>query len=607
MSSVDLVLMHAPSVYDFREKAILYGPISDLVPSTPVFEMYPIGFTTMADYLERFGFRTRIVNLAVRMLREKGFDAEKMIASLDPAVFGIDLHWLPHAHGAIEVARLVKKHHPNTPVIFGGFSSTYFHQDLASRPEVDFVLRGDSTEEPLRQLMSYLRGDKSAPALADIPNLTYRDKATGQVRVNPITYKPSNLDDLSLDYHRIVRSVMRDRNLPDYLPFASWLDYPIMAGLSCRGCVHHCTTCGGSADAFKTVFGRERPAFRSPEKLATDVRRIHRFSKGPVFVLGDLRQGGMDYARRFLSAISGMKEQVMIELFSPASKEFLQQVAHALPNFVLEMSLESHDPRVRHSFNKHYTNAAMEQTMADALDSGCKRLDVYFMTGLPEQSYSSVMQTVEYASQLLDRYNLDGRLLPFISPLAPFVDPGSLAFENPDKHGYRFSARTLEQHRDHLIAPSWKYVLNYETRWMTRDEIVASTYEAGRRLNALKAAHNLIPAELAARTESRINRALELVEVVDLLVAEGGETLEREMLVLKPEIDQVNESTVCEKRELDLPVGFSRFDPLTIAQAWLEGTTEGLAHALMEYGRRIYAPSSPPKLTLNADRSSIVK
>ena len=28
--------------------------------------MYPIGFTTMADYLERHGFRTRIVNLAGR-------------------------------------------------------------------------------------------------------------------------------------------------------------------------------------------------------------------------------------------------------------------------------------------------------------------------------------------------------------------------------------------------------------------------------------------------------------------------------------------------------------------------------------------------------------
>lgn len=149
MSSSHLVLLHAPSVYDFREKAILYGPISDLVPSSPVFEMYPIGFVTLAEYLARHGFRTRIVNLAVRMLRDPHFDAESAIRALTPLAFGIDLHWLPHAHGALEVARLVKKHHPRTPVILGGFSASYYHRELLARPEVDFVLRGDSTEEPL--------------------------------------------------------------------------------------------------------------------------------------------------------------------------------------------------------------------------------------------------------------------------------------------------------------------------------------------------------------------------------------------------------------------------------------------------------------------------
>ena len=51
----DLIFLHAPSVYDFRQHSILYGPVSDLVPSTPIFEMYPIGFTTMAEYLEQVG------------------------------------------------------------------------------------------------------------------------------------------------------------------------------------------------------------------------------------------------------------------------------------------------------------------------------------------------------------------------------------------------------------------------------------------------------------------------------------------------------------------------------------------------------------------------
>ena len=115
MPRVDLVLLHAPNVYDFRQKTILYGPVSDLVPSSPIFEMYPIGFVSIAEYLERAGYRVRIVNLAVRMLSDPNFDAQRMIKSLDSPVYGIDLHWLPHAHGAIEVARMVKRHHPNSP------------------------------------------------------------------------------------------------------------------------------------------------------------------------------------------------------------------------------------------------------------------------------------------------------------------------------------------------------------------------------------------------------------------------------------------------------------------------------------------------------------
>jgi len=47
--SPDLVLLHPPSVYDFRQKTILYGPVSDLIPPSPIFEMYPIGFTSIAE------------------------------------------------------------------------------------------------------------------------------------------------------------------------------------------------------------------------------------------------------------------------------------------------------------------------------------------------------------------------------------------------------------------------------------------------------------------------------------------------------------------------------------------------------------------------------
>ena len=115
----DLILLHAPSVYDFRTKAILYGPISDVIPSSPIFEMYPIGFSSLLEYLYQRGMRVRIVNLAYLMLTRENFDAERLIKKLQCTAFGIDLHWLPHAQGSLEIAALCKRLHPDRPVMRG--------------------------------------------------------------------------------------------------------------------------------------------------------------------------------------------------------------------------------------------------------------------------------------------------------------------------------------------------------------------------------------------------------------------------------------------------------------------------------------------------------
>jgi B12-binding domain/radical SAM domain protein len=556
MPQADLVLLHAPSVYDFRKKSILYGPVSDLVPSTPVFEMYPIGLTTIAEYLERHGLRVRIVNLAVRMLNSDRFDAEKLIQQLQPVAFGIDLHWMPHAHGAVEVARLCKKIHPDIPVMFGGFSATYYHEELVRRPEVDFVVRGDSTEVPVLQLMQYLTRNPSAPSLSEIPNLTWQEP-DGTVRANELAYSPDNLDHVLIDYSYVVRAVARYRDLASFVPFKGWLGYPITAALSVRGCTHNCRTCGGSAAAFAALHNRRRPAYRAPEDLAQDIRNIARFSKGPVFILGDIRQPGQEYADRFLRAIHGYQGPVIVELFDAADRDFVRQVAEAMPNWTLEISLETHSEEVRAAFGRPYKNAPIEDTMRYALEAGVQRLDIFFMIGLPKQDYQSVMDTVDYCEYLMHELDQGSprRLIPFISPLAPFLDPGSPVFESPERHGYRFFARTLEEHRQALVQPSWKYVLNYETEWMDRNQIVDSTYEAGLRLNRLKASYGLVSPVQAERTEVRILKARRLsAQVDDIMSIQDAERRAKLLRAIKPQVDSANLSTVCDKTELNVPL-----------------------------------------------------
>ncbi len=566
--SSGLILLHAPSVYDFRQKTILYGPVSDLVPPSPVFELYPIGFASIAEYLERAGYRVRIVNLAVRMLSDKDFNAEGMIKKLRAPVFGVDLHWMVHCHGAIEVAGLVKKHHPEAKVLFGGFSSSYYYQELMKYPEIDYVLRGDSTEEPLRQLMDCIKNGVEPEA---VPNLVWRDNQ-GRTQENPFSNIPSDLNNVMVKhYDNIIRSVIRYRDLASIIPFKGWLRYPITAVLTCRGCTQNCVVCGGSSSTSRNFYNRPKVVFRSPELVARDVRQIGRFSRGPIFILGDLSQPGEDYAYEVLHRLQQdrVKNQIIFELFSPASADLLRQMSLASPNFCLEPSPESHDPEVRMVSGRHHSNEALEQTLGDALAAGCGRLDVFFMIGLPKQTPQSVMDTVDYCDYLLQKFKGDKRLSLFIAPLSPFLDPGSPGFEQPERHGYHILFRTLAEHRQALIAPSWQYSLNYETEWMTRQQIVDTAYQAIGRLNRLKAKYGVISKEMAEAGEKRIAAAAEMVCRIDGILAGGNQ--EEELLRLKAEIDEINAFPVSEKTQLELPVGQSNLRVWRSLWAWATG------------------------------------
>jgi B12-binding domain/radical SAM domain protein len=564
--AVDLVLLHPPSVYDFRKKAILYGPVADLIPSSSMFEMYPIGFTSIAEYLGNAGYRVRIVNLAVRMLSDRKFDAEAMIKKLKAPVFGIDLHWLVSSHGAIEVARLVKKHHPDSKVVFGGFSSTYFYKELIKYPEVDYVMRGDSTEEPLRQLMDCI---KHGIKPDKVPNLAWKDER-GRVRENPFTHIPTDLSHLMVsNYAETVRSVIRYRDLASYAPFRGWKDYPITAVLTGKGCKENCVICGGSAAAFRKCYGRARPVFRSPEAVVRNVKQIEKFSTGPIFILGDLLQPGEDYAEEVLRGLEGVKNQLILELFNPAPPGFLKRVGQACPDFCLEISPESHDPVVRKASGRNYSNEELERTIAEALDAGCGRMDVFYMIGLPKQTPQSVRETVDYCGHLFQKFKGDRRLFLFIAPISPFLDPGSLGFEQPKRYGYTVLFKTLEEHRQALLAPNWRDSLNYETRWINRQQVLDSAYEAILGLNSLKAKYGVIPPEMAEMGEKRIKAAWAMARRIDEVMA--GENAEEELAKLKPEIDEINAFPVVERQQLELMRGRVGLRFWRAFWAWLTG------------------------------------
>jgi hypothetical protein len=197
----------------------------------------------------------------------------------------------------------------------------------------------------------------------------------------------------------------------------------------------------------------------------------------------------------------------------------------------------------------------MERMIERILKLGCHKFDLFFMIGLPGQDTKSVMDTVEYIDQLLGRVGRRQNLFPYISPLAPFLDPGSTIFEKPEEHGYRLFYRTLEEHRRALLQPSWKQMLSYETDWMTRDQIVESTYRSASRLNQVKYDHGLIKPKKFRQIQERIEQAENIIRLLDERLAQSGPGgIQSDGG--KSSVDPIQASTICDKDELKWPVRF---------------------------------------------------
>lgn len=481
----DLFLLHAPSVYDFRERDdILFAYLSDSdsVNVTSIYEMYPLGFFAIKQRLREDGFQAEIVNLASLMLMHPQLDVDALLARLEAPVFGIDLHWMSHCHGSIEVAKRVKAIHPETLVIFGGISSTYYADQLIQYPAVDVVVKGYDTLEPVTMLMEAVK--RGARDFSHIPNLVY--KLDGEILTTGFTYKPAtHYNDATVDwsYYREAKNVSGNSKLIMTLPNT--------------GCAHDCPWCGGSRFATGRIMGIKKTLVTKDNQRVIDELRT----------MGDIARTTSIYAlqcysetksrlHQFLDAVKEMRyKSVYFEQFHLPAQDTLEKMGQSTEAYIM-LSPESHDLVISKLAGRgNYTMAQMEEWIPRALDAGIAGIMVWFFIGMPQQTIDSVLDTVSYSASLLRKFR-GKRVLPLICPMVPFLDPGCRFFEEPDKHGYRIFHKTLEEHRQAMVDPIWYKRLNYETAWMSRREIQDVTYEAIARLVTIKGEIGILPSAL---------------------------------------------------------------------------------------------------------------
>ena len=478
----DVLLIHPPAIYDFRKKVIFYGPIALTVSeSTGQFMTPPIGMLSIADYLDRNGYKVLVDNIGERMVASESFNVETHIADLSARVYAIGLHWCVHSQGAIEIARLCKKLHPEALVVLGGLTSTVFHKEIVCKYAfVDAVIRGEA-EKPFLLLLRALEAHQQ---LEGVPNLTFRK--AGEIKCAPLMEPSADLDEFEFDRFDLLepQGAIFGPALPPH-----W-SVPI-----CRGCLHNCVGCGGSAYSYRTYFGRGKPAFRSPEKIVQDIRRLTEQGIERVFLFQDPRMGGREYWSRLLAALQNEKlklTQLTMELFGPVNEEYIRELSKVGAPLVLTMSPESCVGRVRKAYGRNYTNEELFRTI-----KMCQRYEIpmgiFSMIPLPNDTRETIKENWKIWEQICLTSEASGGKAAVHFAFGPMIllDPGSLGFDFPTRYGYRLLFKSLEEYIRGMSLPSWHQWISYETTVLKRDSITKLIIASQERSIDLEEKHGL--------------------------------------------------------------------------------------------------------------------
>jgi len=561
----DLFLLHAPSVYDFRERDdILFAYLSDSdsVNVTSIYEMYPIGFFSIKQRLHEHGFNTEIVNLASLMLMHPQLDVERLLARLEAPVFGFDLHWMAQCQGSIELATRLKAIHPETLIIFGGISATYYADELIQYPAVDIVVKGYDTLEPVTQLMQAVkRGDRT---FNHIPNLLFKEKGSSLVSTG-FSHKPmKDYNDATVDwsYYQKAQGHSTTSKLIMTLPNT--------------GCAMDCPWCGGSRFAYRNIMQVNKTLIQKDNaRIIDELRTMGDAAKTTSIYALQCYSETKDRMHQYLDGVKEMGyRSVFFEQFHLTPRDTLEKMGRSTQAYVM-LSPESHDPVISKLAGRGtYSMAEMEAWIPKALDAGIAGVMIWFFIGMPQQTPQSVLETVAYSESLLKKFG-GKNVLPLICPMVPFLDPGSRFFEEPHKHGYRIFYRTLEEHRQAMLEPLWYKRLNYETLWMSRRELQDVTYEAIARLVSIKGELRVLPSSFCQAILNTIEETKSLLAQIERALELDGELPPD----LRDTIRTYNRKILAYSSDQIIPIprpfGGRWFDDFTIPSSMIEELTLG--------------------------------
>jgi effector-binding domain-containing protein len=429
----------------------------------------PMGLLAIADLLDREGISSKIINYPLEQALDRTFALTKVLKQNEFKICGIDLHWVMHSHGAMEIAKIVKKINPNAKVVLGGYTATYYHDEIMQYyPAIDAIIRGEGEIPFLKYCQATLHGQ----SLDSVPNLTYRDP-TNHIKVTPLTYLAETLDELNFTNISLLQ------NGSKYIEQSKKImrmPFNLMIG---RGCPFNCPYCGGGRTAQLLLTKREKILFRTPERIIDDLNTIVGTYKADAVIFGHgIYPTSFTYWETLFKLIRKEKLDLGADLEIwrfPFPKTMWHSFSKTFRHTNSSLSI---CPQTLSPTSQYKVRILCDPTFNFPIDQIQNLIQnanlfqivlrIWFTIGFPFQNFKTILADYLFTLKQALQY---GRTKPnFVCIMNDLVhiSPASPAFETPEQFQLKLLFKTFRQNaeiykRTKYRLGGWNSVTNYCT------------------------------------------------------------------------------------------------------------------------------------------------
>jgi anaerobic magnesium-protoporphyrin IX monomethyl ester cyclase len=352
----------------------------------------PLCLTYLASYIRKFGENRHQTVIADE---NTGQNVIKMIIENQPDVIGITAT-TPQITRAHEIATIIKKRMPATPIVLGGAHVTLEPtRTLSWGNNFDAAVLGEG-EKTFLELLEHLEGGGGADSLDSVEGVAYR---VGEKIV--CTPERPFLDDIDLVPYPARDLLNMDFYLRPTVMVRGFIEKGTVM-ITSRGCPYNCVFCASPK------LCRRRIRFHSARYVAGEMEKIvEKYQPKVIFFMDDL----------FIADKPRIKALCRLLLKIPERPEW---VAEARANLIreedldllemmreagcvqLEFGFESGSERVL-SFLKDSATVAQNQEAINVTKKAGLRIFGNFMLGTPYETREEMLQTQRFILNNFDK------------------------------------------------------------------------------------------------------------------------------------------------------------------------------------------------------------